>query len=251
MKIVYSYWSKGKVRNWYNTRYKWYTLALSVYYSNLHYNNSNMVTTSEMKDFFEKIEIPFSNITVELDNINPDPRFWVAGKMKAYEIQTEPFIHLDNDFIPYEKFEDFETVLVQNIESFEDEFINWGYKHRLDRCRENFKNTNYSKEHSLNMGVYGNKNLKLNKKYCNFANKIYSENKEYLESQSDLKAFCTILEQYNLACATKLKQVSEVKTDFLHLTSDKYNNKFYNQIEQEVKERLPNVYKNINTYVSL
>lgn len=253
MKIIYSFWDKAKKRQWYDNKYQWYTLALSVYYSNLHYGNTHLITTKSVQDFIKLLEIPFTSVSTELEDLNYNPKFWIVGKIKAYQIQEEPFIHLDGDLILYEKPNSFEDILVEKLESFKDDFYKAGYSSLIDRSIDNFKATTErfkNNEYSYSMGVYGSNNLEINKEYCNFVFNSYEENKEYLESQPDMIMFPgLILEQYTLASFTDKDTVETLDTKYLHLTSDKYNNKYYEQIRQEVEEKLPNVYKNINRYV--
>lgn len=249
MVIVYSFWDKPNKRKWYNEKYQWYSLALSVYQSNLYYGNSIMHTTIKQKEFFEKLEIPFTEISTSLEDVKYDNRIWAIGKVLTYYIQEEPFIHIDNDLILYEKIPDFDDVLVEKKESFDIPFYKDGYDYALIRCQENFKKPYIEINNSVSAGVYGVKNLVLNKEYCSEVFEICDNNKIYLESQRDLKAFMIILEQYTLACNIVNSNVVELESKHLHLTSDKYNHKYYEQIRCEVEEKMKNVYNNINKYV--
>lgn len=260
MKAIYSYWDINKLskssRNWINEEYKWMTLALSVCHSLNHFNKVEMVTTSECKKIIEDLKIPFTKITTELDDLDRSfSKIWILEKIKAYSIQEEPFIHIDGDFILYQGPGDFKEILVQEVEDFSNEFFRSGYENRLERCRKNFvssSETFMTLNNSLCMGVYGQKNLELNKKYCETVLKTIEDNKEYLKKQADLSAFCIVLEQYILAVVSKENEaeISEIRSKFLHLTSEKFVGNNQENIEKQLKEENYELFKRIkNAYI--
>lgn len=244
MKAVYSYWDLNKDyrvnKEWYSEEFKWNTLLLSVHNSLKFFDKVEMVTTTHMKKKFEELNIPFTKISTELDELDCNRKLWILGKIKCYSIQDEPFIHIDNDFILYNKPE-FKTVLVQEIESFDNIYHKTGYYINLKKSRENFINKPIlfdDLNRSVCMGVYGIKDLKFNTIYCNTVLNLISDNIDYLLNQIDVINYGIILEQYVLSCLINQYKldIKELDINFLHLMENKYTNKYYNYIKQEVSK---------------
>ena len=254
MNAIYSYWDLNLdyrvTKEWYRNDFKWLTLALSVYHSLEHYDKVEMVTTTPMKKLFEEFEIPFTKISTELDDLKFNRKLWILGKIKAYSIQDDPFIHIDNDFILYEKPTLNSSILVQEFESFDILFHKTGYKDKLDKSRENFINKPKLfdvTDKSLCMGVYAVNDINFNKLYCSKVLNLVNDNKDYILKQTDAIRFGIILEQYMLSTLAEENNigVEEINVDFLHLLENKYNGRYYDYIKDEVKIKLPNVYNKI------
>jgi hypothetical protein len=254
MVAIYSYWDLNLnyrvVKEWYRKDFKYLTLALSVYHSLKLYDRVEMITTTPMKKLFEELEIPFTKISTELDDLKVNKKLWILGKIKAYSIQEEPFVHIDNDFILYEKPIFNSSILVQEFESFNDINHMNGYGDKLYKSRANFSNkpklfdvTNKS----FCMGIYAVNDINFNKLYCNTILNLIDDNKDYILSQTDATRFGIILEQYMLSTLTEENNidVEEINVNFLHLLENKYNHKYYDYIKNEVMLKLPNVYNKI------
>lgn len=244
MKAIYSYWDLNKDyrvnKEWYSEDLKWNTLLLSVTNSLKFFDKVEMVTTTKMKEKFEMLNIPFTKISTELDELDYNRKLWILGKIKSYSIQDEAFIHIDNDFILYEK-PDFKTILIQEIESFDNIYHKTGYYINLKKSRENFINKPIlfdSLDKSVCMGVFGIKDLNFNNIYYKTVLKLIDDNIDYLLNQIDVINYAIILEQYVLSCLITYYNldIKELDVDFLHLMENKYTNKYYNYITQEVSK---------------
>jgi hypothetical protein len=71
---------------------------LSLRLARQHFGETELVTDSAGRDLAARFSLPFDNVRTDLDRIgHVDPRLWCYGKLEAYRLQEEPFIHLDFD----------------------------------------------------------------------------------------------------------------------------------------------------------
>ena len=134
MKIVQSLWVKPSLKKenfnisdrnkggWVDKKYNYMSWALSCLQFKKYYNNVELVTDSIGYELLiEKIGLPYSKVDIELDQLNNyHPDLWALGKIQAYSIQNEPFIHADGDVFIFKKFEEsFEKspLIAQNLET--------------------------------------------------------------------------------------------------------------------------------------
>ena len=105
MKAVYSYWEDNRRKlngGFASKRDLAMTLALSVEKSLKQFKEVELVTNTTGKELLiDQYKLPFTNVRVVLDQFdyNLEPDFWAYVKIYAYSIQTEPFVHIDNDVI--------------------------------------------------------------------------------------------------------------------------------------------------------
>lgn len=100
MKVVYSYIPHNTVpgEERYLPKISAYTCMLSVLQSRKFYDKVELYTNEQQGKFFKRLGIPFTRIDTEVlkDEYANCPSI---PKIKTYEAQTEPFIHLDLDTI--------------------------------------------------------------------------------------------------------------------------------------------------------
>jgi hypothetical protein len=72
---------------------------VSVHAARKHYSETVLITDRAGKRLLvEQLGLPFSEISVELERLREHDRgWWVLGKIVAYSIQTDPFVHIDSD----------------------------------------------------------------------------------------------------------------------------------------------------------
>jgi len=138
-KAVYSLWQPGGIAvngGFLKNRHLGQTLALSLEYSKKQFETVELVTNKAGYELLiKKYDLPFDTVKffpTEFDTLNPD--FWAYAKIYAYSIQEEPFIHIDNDVIvfnkiPQEKLE--APLLFQNKEYFKE---HTGYTRLIDEA---------------------------------------------------------------------------------------------------------------------
>lgn len=103
MRAVWSFWSKpyraGRGSRWlsdYHARLAW---GLSVELARRHYPDTTLVTDDDGAELLvDRLKLPFRSISLELNTLDDrDPGWWALGKLHAYRLQTEPFVHIDSD----------------------------------------------------------------------------------------------------------------------------------------------------------
>jgi hypothetical protein len=103
MKAVWSFWSKPyqrrQGRSWRGPREHLLAWGLSLHLARSHYPETILVTDTQGKELLvNRLGLDFSEVSTELDRLrDADQGWWALGKLVAYSIQTEPFVHLDTD----------------------------------------------------------------------------------------------------------------------------------------------------------
>jgi hypothetical protein len=133
MKIVQSLWTlpmlngRGDIcenrfhGGWLNVKYHLLSLAYSCLQLKKFYDKLSLVTDEAGNDILiNKLGLPYTDVTVMLDELNGyNPELWALGKIYAYSIQKEPFMHVDGDVYIWEPFrKKFESaaLIAQNFE---------------------------------------------------------------------------------------------------------------------------------------
>ena len=90
-----------------------------------------LVTDSEGYEILvTEMGLPFDTVSLALDGLHEVPSdLWALGKLVAYSIQTEPFVHIDYDFFLGKKVSEWfynAPIIVQSDENFSDcPFYEW------------------------------------------------------------------------------------------------------------------------------
>lgn len=268
MKVVYSYWETGngleRPSNWFNSRFMLSSMVISVLNSYKNYGRVEMITDSHSKLWIEKLGLPFESIKTDLDELNKyDKNSWALGKIKAYSIQQEPFMHVDLDVILFEKFSTKFTsneLYVQNFEPFNIETYKTTYMRYIKMLE--LQGTNlpigfYDKQRALNLGIYGCNNLELNKLFCNSVFKFMDSNENYFKTLVPLNKLCVVWEQYfcaviadrmGLSIGTIIDPGYKLVTEsgYTHLLADKYKENVADNFNEFVKISYPEYFESIN-----
>ena len=103
VRAVWSFWSKpyytGRGVRWRAPIHSYLAWGLSLRLARAHYPHTVLVTDSPGKALLVgKLGLSFEHVSTELDRLqDADPALWALGKLVAYSLQDEPFVHLDND----------------------------------------------------------------------------------------------------------------------------------------------------------
>jgi hypothetical protein len=216
MKIIQSLWVKPNLKKanlnisdrnkggWIDKKYNYMSWTLSCLQFKKYYDKVELVTDTLGYDLLiNKLGLPYTKVDVCLDVLNDyHPDLWALGKIYAYSMQNEPFIHADGDIFIYKKFEDsFEksALIAQNIEQ------GFGYYDEVFKLLEdNFEYIpNFLKESkiknneivSVNAGLLGGSDLDFIKEYTTEAFKFVDSNTSKLE-KVNIGMFNTIFEQF-------------------------------------------------------
>jgi hypothetical protein len=103
MKAVWSFWSKPfevhRRFNWPSERHHLFAWVLSVETARQHYPDTSLITDDAgARMLVDRLALPFTHVSTELNALahyNPD--WWALGKIYAYRMQTQPFVHIDSD----------------------------------------------------------------------------------------------------------------------------------------------------------
>jgi len=126
MLAVWSFWSKpfhdyyGSV--WCNPLHHLLAWGLSVRTASRHYPETVLVTDLAGKELLvDRLGLPFVHVSTALEQLShADPGWWALGKLLAYSLQDQPFVHLDADVFlwkPLPRHLLHAQVFTQNVES--------------------------------------------------------------------------------------------------------------------------------------
>jgi hypothetical protein len=226
VKIIQSFWSKPflhkkesnwegrKTGGWRDPYYYYMSCALSCLLLNRHYKEVELVTDKYGKKvLMDLMRLPYSSTTCVLDSLNDYPEdLWSIGKIYAYSIQTEPFIHFDNDVFVWSAFSD--QILSGRLISQSKE-VNFRYD--IEILRDMFERFEYLPEDildfppergvvSCNAGVFGGNDLVFFNEYTRTAFNFIHANRSNLHAVN-LGLSNLIFEQYLFACMARKRQV--------------------------------------------
>jgi hypothetical protein len=160
------------------------------------------------------IGLEFNVVSAELNALEPyDPEWWILGKLWAYRLQTEPFIHIDSDVFLWEALPDTVTsspVFTQNPEPFI--FTDsWLYRPKsfVKQIQENGGwlppeltwYVNHQGDHALCCGILGGNQVEFINYYAEMALKVVTnlENQVITSQMSEKMRESVLLEQYYLS----------------------------------------------------
>ena len=118
MKIVQSYWSKPQEKNvhrdhesrfrggWLDKKFHYMSWVFSCLQLCRFYDRVELVTDAPGKELLvDRLGLPYTKVTVALEKIDHyDADLWALGKLYAYSIQDEPFLHVDGDVFIWKEF---------------------------------------------------------------------------------------------------------------------------------------------------
>jgi hypothetical protein len=227
MKIIQSYWSLPNQTNdldingrskggFIDIRFNYMSWALSCLSLKKFYKNVELITDKQGENLLiDTLKLPYTNVSVELDGLNHyHSKLWAIGKIKAYQMQTAPFLHVDGDVFIWKPLGDKEflnnKLVVQNIErSYEyyAEILN-SLTANFDYMPQTVKN-NYAelKDYtSVNAGIIGGNDVDFFQLYTNEAFNFVDKNADKLDS-INTGLFNCVYEQYLFYCLTKEQNI--------------------------------------------
>lgn len=225
------------IGGWVHRRHFYMAWALSVYRLKKYYKNLVLVTDHIGKELLiDKLELPYNEIDIDLENLNVNHSLWALGKLKTYGKAKNDFLHLDGDVFIWKKLPDFSCkneLIVQNLE-----YNQHYYKTSLIEIENSFDyipNEIYkivkNKKNiiSFNAGTFGSNDIGFIKEYVEKALEFVDRNTNCF-SKTDLGRFNTVYEQlfcYYLAIDKKIKITpvfKEMKPNKTDVTASKLFN---------------------------
>ena len=187
-------------------------LTLSVLESKKQFKEVNFYTNKFGKELVDYYEIPFDNVFQVLDKFDNvlHPNLWAYIKIYVYNLQTEPFIHIDNDVILWDKIPDYYNQYDLFFQNKEHLTTHRGYINLLDKASR-FpiidKDIIDSKpSFAYNCGIVAGKNLDVIKKWHTLVEDFIFNplNKESWEQTKDKHSMNHLFEQYFISCLISL-----------------------------------------------
>jgi len=119
MKIVQSFWTRPYMRpgpdptysglnaGWHHRIHNYYSWGLSCLQLRKFYDQVELVTDCLGKEILiDRMALPYTSVSVALNELaDCDAGTWSLGKLHAYRIQKEPFLHVDGDIFIFGKFD--------------------------------------------------------------------------------------------------------------------------------------------------
>jgi hypothetical protein len=143
MKAVWSFWSKpyisGRKAYWASETHHWLSWVLSLETARQHYPETCLMTDSRGAEILvDRLGLGFTRVSTDLDAIaDEDPEWWALGKLYAYSVQQEPFVHVDSDVYLWKRLPahlEAADVFTQNPEFFSEVGNAWYQPERVDRA---------------------------------------------------------------------------------------------------------------------
>ena len=103
MNIIQTLWCGGRKLTespfwWNHAEYNLMSWALSCMSLKEQFGKVTLYTDSEgAKTLIDTLKLPYSEVVVNFDGFDCLTCHWALAKVKAYSLQTEPFLHIDGD----------------------------------------------------------------------------------------------------------------------------------------------------------
>lgn len=189
MKIIQSFWS-GNSRDftnnygWYSYKYNWMSWLLSCHQLVKFHKDVELYTDRfGYEILITKLQLPYTKVHVVLDDLNDYHKdLWAISKIKVYEMQNEPFLHIDGDVFVWESlFDKFKNsdILTQNLEITADCYVKMWNEISPNLSYMPIEIENYHKDttnFACNMGIVGGNDLNFFKEYAKISIDFVDQN---------------------------------------------------------------------------
>jgi hypothetical protein len=186
---------------WLEKKYLYMSWALSCLQLNKFYDNLELVTDElGYTVLIDKLRLPYKRVIVSMDRLNHYHNdLWAVGKLYAYSLQQEPFIHVDGDVFSFEKFDrriENASLVAQNRLFIGAESFNAMVEHVLESFTDVPHHMRQSRQRQTfnciyNSGIFGGHDIESILTYArtslNFVNvnlELISRHIDYLERDS-------------------------------------------------------------------
>ena len=172
MKIVQSFWSGSNSAltnnyGWYSYKHHWMSWILSCLQLIKYHKEVELYTDAYGYEILiKKLQLPYTKVHVVLDELNHfNKNLWAIAKVRTFQLQSEPFLHVDGDVFVWESLTDrFENsnLICQNLEITTEyyrkgwEFIHSQFEFLPVELIEYHDGTS---NFACNMGIIGGNNL--------------------------------------------------------------------------------------------
>ena len=234
MKIIQSFWTGNSTDiksnyGWFSYKYNWLSWILSSHQLVKFHKEVELYTDRfGYEILITKLQLPYTRVHVVLDDLNHYPSdLWGVSKIKVYQMQTEPFLHVDGDVFVWESLDvkfRCAALLTQNLEITGDNYTKmWNeispeLLYMPDEMERYHKR---SDNFGCNMGVTGGNDIDFFKEYAAISIDFLDKNKKAWPKINCLN-FNLFFEQ---VLFYQFAQNRDVKIDFLF--DEVYNDGYY------------------------
>lgn len=245
MRLVHSLMTDQlRIDNWIEPSSFFRSFALSFILAQKNGGPVDLVTDLKGKHLLvDVLGLPYDRVSLELDSLagKYPQELWPLGKIKAYQVQTEPFIHIDGDLFILKPLPDSvyrKPITFQSMEGAEldynpgcykiDRFLNQGAK--LPSSWLWCLKSSRLRQYAVNMGFYACNQLSINRQYCQEAFDFVDDpaNQIFLGSYPALWELGVSIEQFTASAVCRMNGVvpnyltreytaSDWNASFLHL----------------------------------
>lgn len=218
MKIIQSFWSKpffeGEMADE-KKRFLLFSWLFSCLQLRKFYKDVHLITDEKGKELLiDILKIPYTSFTVALNEIDRyDHDLWAIGKLYAYQLQDEPFLHVDGDLFIWESFN--KRIEASSLVALHPEpDVYHHYNNAMEEIRVKFRSMPACLDQidlsagltAINAAIIGGKDTHFFKRYTELAFKFVDENTPVYKSLTNKSFFNCIFEQllfYYLADDTR------------------------------------------------
>ena len=222
MRAVWSFWSRpfhtyyGHI--WCKPLHHLLAWGLSLQAASRHYSDTVLITDRPGKQLLiDQLGLQFANVSTELEKLRDvDPGWWALGKLVAYSLQDQPFVHLDSDVFLWKRLPAWLLdcpVFTQNPEGFHrddnhyrPQDIEWAFGEESLKLPLEWEwaRTNHSHFPAENCGILGGSHVQFLRYYAQTAVDLVmlKRNATAWSRLQDKRGYSVVLEQFFLsACA--------------------------------------------------
>jgi len=223
MKIIHSFWTKPSFdRNangldnrqsggWLDKKYLYISWALSCLSLKKHYGHVELFTDVHGKKLLiDILNLPYDHVSIALEDLSDYPsEMWAVAKLYTYQLQREPFLHVDSDVFVWKRLPKIEdSLLVVQNEEHNFEFYQRFWKDVV----KNFQYVpsymvndfhKYGQIKSCNAGIFGGTDVDHINAFAQEAFDFIHRNKDCLHKVESLAGIAVIYEQYLFACYSR------------------------------------------------
>lgn len=254
---------------WPSRLHNYFSWAYSSLLLREHYDKLELVTDQLGKEILiDKLNLPYTSVVTDLDNLPKENSvLWALGKLHAYNIQEEPFLHIDGDIYIYDKFSaelENAEILGQNIETGYRDISGVEYGYVPDYMKELTENEGYLK--AINVGIFGGNNLAAIKAYVAESRAFLRKNHDEIEQaksgsinavyeqvllyyfllQQEIQVKCLFTPQPNFPRSIGDFHLTPHQVQYIHLIGT-FKKSFYHYktLEKKLATEFPDYYENI------
>jgi hypothetical protein len=197
------------------------------------YQEIELVTDEKGKQILiDTLQLPYTSVRVELDTLNKYPKqLWAIGKLYAYQLQDQPFIHVDGDVYSWNKFgNNIETAdLVGQHLDVEEGHYHFSMQHLsamdfhiLEELKSDF--TLRRRFDATNAGMIGGNAVDFFKEYVDRSFYFINKNLDKVNQKTIGSSYAMIYEQYLFSVLARNKGmhvqhfINEKEEGILHLS---------------------------------